>query len=460
MLKFLSFVFFFFSVTSSQAKSSIQRRDKHSPSMKVGQASAKRAQSSQRPRLEKYFVDPVKDFAWMTAQEKAAYVAFLYNLNLVIESELNKNQIIVAKEESRQEAQFSPALEIIREIFQPEQAHAVAGALIRVGGSLIKVAKNNKQVSTFVKQQQERVEVLTGQAKAAPRKFAAAGKVEDAAIVGEKSWWNKLPGIGTIAATTGAVALPLVLPDSEGQKEAAPLSGSAAADAMVATAAKEEPITIIPDPVDTTPTKPETQRVAQVDGSRKEGSFCIFGGHASSYIVAGGRAFCPAPPNTVNADICSRKGFSPSFLCQNFGLSTRADLLKVSDALCVPLRSGKGLQDLTVRCAKAFNENFLPNVQALDAAALSQIQEQVKKGVAELEAARGIGEIGILAYCQDGNSLNKGRQRSECSALVSILEKFRSEARTIAAAAEASPAESSNHGAGEVPASFPEDGQR
>lgn len=173
----------------------------------------------------------------------------------------------------------------------------------------------------------------------------------------------------------------------------------------------------------------------EIADHERKGLICIFGGHVSYYKKSGNRLFCPSPANTVNSRACRGSKFSPTFFCQSFGLSENKELGSESKKLCVPLRSNNGLDDLTVRCATAFEE-FLPTVAAIDAAKLGEIQNALKEALNRIEQERGIHDIGLLDYCAQNNQINKERQKFECEALLKLLRHVETEIPSLSARAE------------------------
>jgi hypothetical protein len=163
-----------------------------------------------------------------------------------------------------------------------------------------------------------------------------------------------------------------------------------------------------------------------IPDNEREGLICIFGGYPQRYKKLGDTIFCPSPREQINHPACKNSGYRPSFHCQSFGLSDSTSGLTSSSKLCVPLRNSRGsLDDLTVRCSEKFEKDFLPHVQAVSPEDFLAIQENLKLGIQALEQQKGAHELGILAYCQSNNSVNKGRQVNECSALLGLINKLK-----------------------------------
>lgn len=364
-------------------------------------------------RIEDYLINPQKDFSWMTENEKASYIAFLYNLNLIVDAELNKNSLLVVANDQKSSSHLDIQKEIFKKIFSVNEAQAlfplvpVAGAVVATG-----VRAVAPQVISYV----ARREIFMGMAEV---------------VKPTVSLWSRLTSAKGIAAVSTAASVPFVAsglvtddkdsakPQSPEQRQ--PVAGAAAAGPAIA--AK-------PQSAEATLAAPIAVADARVDGS-----FCIFGGYASKYKNVEGRSFCPAPAETVNSTICANKNINPSFLCQSFGLSTSPHQAVASDTLCIPLRSENGLKDLTVRCTKAF-VSFAETARSFDPQKIDEIQKQIITGVQALEKERGASDVGILSYCADQNKMNRGTQKSECSAITTLMNHFKKSLPTVASAAQ------------------------
>jgi len=165
--------------------------------------------------------------------------------------------------------------------------------------------------------------------------------------------------------------------------------------------------------------------LSPIPDSERRGLFCIFGGFPRRYEQVGDVLFCPSPREQINHLTCRSLGYRPSFKCQSFGLSEKLGP-SVSSSLCVPFRNTAGnLDDLTVRCAQKFEQDFLPKIQSINMSEFENIQSQLLLGLEALEAERGIQDIGLLGYCQGQNAVNLGRQVSECTALLGLISKLK-----------------------------------
>lgn len=152
-----------------------------------------------------------------------------------------------------------------------------------------------------------------------------------------------------------------------------------------------------------------------------EGEYCMFGGHSSRYKKMGSYVICPAPEEMVNHPSCRGLKKKPTFKCQSFGLSSSSDINNSQD-LCVSLKNDQGnLDDLTARCAKAF-EDFLVKVNGVDPHRFLKIQETVKQGVRVLEKEKGIQQIGLLDFCKQQRQINNKHQAPECVAVLDLME--------------------------------------
>lgn len=365
-------------------------------------------------RIEDYLINPQKDFSWMTENEKASYIAFLYNLNLIVDAELNKNSLLVVAGEQKSSSHFDIQKEIFKKIFSVNEAQAllplvpVAGAVVATG-----VRAVAPQVITYV----ARREIFMGMADV---------------VQPTVSLWSRLTSAKGIAAVSTAASVPFVASGLLGDDKdsAKPQATEQRQPVTAATAGAGPAIAAKPQSAEAAVAAPVV-----VADARADGSFCIFGGYASKYKSVEGRSFCPAPAETVNSSICANKNINPSFLCQSFGLSTSPHQAVVSDSLCIPLRSENGLKDLTVRCTKAF-VNFSETARAFDPKKIDEIQKQIIAGVQALEKERGASDVGILSYCADQNKMNRGSQKSECSALTTLMNHFKKSLPTVAAAAQ------------------------
>ena len=338
-------------------------------------------------RIEDYLINPQKDFSWMTENEKASYIAFLYNLNLIVDAELNKNSLLVVAGEQKSTSHFDIQKEIFKKVFSVNQAQALL-PLVPVAGAV--VATGVRAVAPQVISYVARREIFMGMAEV---------------VKPTVSLWSRLTSAKGIAAVSTAASVPFVasglIGDDKGSGKPQATEpnkpvASAAAPVLAAQSQSAEATVVAP--------------VAVAD-ARADGSFCIFGGYASKYKNVEGRSFCPAPAETVNSAVCADKNMNPSFLCQSFGLSTSPHQAAVSDSLCIPLRSENGLKDLTVRCTKAF-VSFSETARSFDPKKIDEIQKQIVSGVQALEKERGISDVGILSYCADQNKMNRGTQKS------------------------------------------------
>ncbi len=52
-------------------------------------AQSQAATKNQSVRLQDYFINPAADLSWMTERERAAYIAYLYSLRMLVETELS-----------------------------------------------------------------------------------------------------------------------------------------------------------------------------------------------------------------------------------------------------------------------------------------------------------------------------------------------------------------------------------
>lgn len=365
-------------------------------------------------RIEDYLINPQKDFSWMTENEKASYIAFLYNLNLIVDAELNKNSLLVVASDQKSSSHFDIQKEIFKKIFSVNEAQAlfplipVAGAVVATG-----VRAVAPQVITYV----ARREIFMGMAEV---------------VQPTVSLWSRLTSAKGIAAVSTAASVPFMASSLMGDdKDSAKPQATEQRPPVAAGAAAAGPaIAAKPQSAEATLVAP----IAVAD-ARADGSFCIFGGYASKYKNVEGRSFCPAPAEAVNSTMCANKNINPSFLCQSFGLSTSPHQAVASDTLCIPLRSENGLKDLTVRCTKAF-VNFAETARSFNPQKIDEIQKQIIAGVQALEKERGVSDVGILSYCADQNKMNRGNQKSECSAITTLMNHFKKSLPTVASAAQ------------------------
>ena len=91
---------------------------------------------------------------------------------------------------------------------------------------------------------------------------------------------------------------------------------------------------------------------------------------------------------------------------------------------------------MTVRCSEVFINDFLPEVRAVNPEAIQAIQDQINSGLEQIEAERGLNDLGLLEYCKSGNVANSGRQRKPCAALAQMMDALRKGIPSLAANAE------------------------
>lgn len=355
------------------------------------QAEAKNMNSS--VRLEHYMIDPKVDFEWMSETERASYVAFLYSVNLFLDVEMNRTNEIVMIEEKKRESKLQFYRLLFENIFAVDEAHALFPLVVPVGLAVVRVAGPHI-VRTLAQSSPRYLMPAVRQGGTRLSSSRSLTNVSDAKMITPTVQVLKPPVSKAVGGTVMTVSL------------AATTVGH-----LPALLAETDSETRITPPVVPPPSSSGAPSAVPV-GYRTPGSFCIFGGHASKYVKVGERNICPAPKDTIDNAICAAKKISPSFLCQSFGLTQGKTNVPNLDNLCIPLRSEQGLKDLTVRCAAAFT-TFAATVTQLDVAKATEIQGQIKEGIAALEKERGIGDIGLIAYCQDKNKLNRGLQINE-----------------------------------------------
>lgn len=393
------------------------------------------ASAPKKLRLENYFIDPKVDFAWMTQEERAAYIGYLYSLQILIDAELSGNMVI----ESEPLATKTSKLDLILRLLQPaigaQDAEAflqlvpIAGAIIATGvralaPRAIAYATSRAVVTTAastavrtVAPTVARREIFMGAAEVVGSPTLTTTVASSAAATAAGSSWVGAATIGTAITGASLVSDGTVTP--AGKVAPAKAVEPKAADSKAAEAkgsAQKATTADAPAPA------------ADANASyRQAGEFCLFGGYASKYVKSktGGRMVCPAPAETVNTSTCSDVP-TPNFLCQSMGLSESTKLVQVTNKLCVPLLSKeKGLSNISARCADTFANKFLPEVKAISVDDLKIAQEKVAQGLAKLEAEKGISGIGYLEYCKSENSVNKSLQATPCVVLNLMVTEFK-----------------------------------
>lgn len=379
-------------------------------------------------RVENYFINPTVDFNWMTQEERAAYVSFLYSLQILIDAELSGDMVIGSAPTQTASTKLNLMLQLLQPVFTVQPAEAffpliipVAEALVATGVRVmapraIAYAASRTAVSTAV-----RSEIFMGTAEVVGAPALTGAAASTTAAAAGTSWF------GTAAVGTAATATAMAMQPSELSDGKVPATTAKPDDkAAVAKAASEKS-------ADAKADKKKSENY------KKAGEFCIFGGYASTYAKSksNGRILCPAPAGAVNNTICKDTP-APNFLCQSMGLSENAKIQQVTNKLCVPLLSKeKGLANISARCADAFTNKFLPAVKGLSVEDLKAAQEKIKKGLAQLESEKGISGVGLLQYCDSKNSLNKELQSKPCEALQQIVSEFRKIAPNFAKQADA-----------------------
>ncbi len=381
-----------------------------------GQVTAKK----QSVRLQDYFINPAVDLSWMTENERAAYVAYLYSLRMLVETELSANMVIVV-ETQEAKAKTTSKLESLFQLLGPiikiDQAEAVALTVLRVAGSLIAKAYP-KMGSQTAKIASEKAGSTLANSKGALKnrtKNATDVDYRDIPTDGIKSGAlaSSAKYVSVVAVAASSVMEVATLGDDESVKN---LKDSKTAGVVSATdfsdAVSRKMMVKKNEPRDLEPI------------ANREGLFCLFGGHASNYIKRGEKFVCPAPVSTVNNPICKDKS-APSFYCQSMGLSESVKSDEASKKLCISITAGRGLLDLTVRCKEAFIGEFLPHVQSVNPIEIKKLQNEISAGLTALELKKGIADIGFLEYCSGGsNKVNRGRQTKPCQAVLQMVDEI------------------------------------
>jgi len=375
-------------------------------------------------RLENYLIDPQVDFSWMTPDERAAYVAFLYSLQILVDAELSGSMVVDSENTAKQTSKF----ELMRKLLQPavgvEEADAflplipIGEALIATGVRLMAPRAIAYAASRAVVTTAARREIFMGAAEvvANPALTTTATTAAATTAAASTTSWVGTAAIGTAVTGASLAMQPSELHD--GKVTPAP----AAKQNGVTDKQKEKT-----DAVASSKTADQKEKTPY----KQVGQFCLFGCYPSKYVKSGSRMVCPGPASAVNNTICKDTP-SPSFLCQSMGLSENAKMEQVTNKLCVPLLSKeKGLTNISVRCSEAFVNKFLPAVKALSVADLKSAQETIQKGIAQLESEKGISNVGYLKYCESKNSVNKANQAKPCEALQQIMTEFKKLAPTF-----------------------------
>jgi hypothetical protein len=180
--------------------------------------------------------------------------------------------------------------------------------------------------------------------------------------------------------------------------------------------------TIIEEVKEAAPARKPVRAVGNAAEMAKPGSICLFGGHVSEYKTMGdGHVLCTRPKNSVNSAACKGSEEAPKFQCENFGLLNSPDG-SVAAQLCINLYSKRGLIDLTERCVAAAKKWFDANRPTrMDAEKYNAFAAKLKAYLTEYESKTTQGETNLAGYCADKNQVNKGRQKSECTAVNGLL---------------------------------------
>jgi hypothetical protein len=382
-------------------------------------------------RIQDYFVKPSVDFAWMTEKERAAYISFLYSLQILIDAELSNDLVVEIPESLKKTSKVESHGFRLNPIFSMEEANAQAVQLFKVLGTLIKtgtkkaaspaltynaarsaVVKAGPNIMHQAEKNMGNAEIVAKPALENAASSAATATATATSAAGKSSTLKKVVAV-TAGATVVGVAIDALTPPQQYSGQVPPPSSPA--EAAPASGA-----------VDATAGERSSAPLSS-SSYRREGMFCIFGGHASAYKANGNRMTCPAPEGTINNSICAGSGFTPSFFCQSMGLSENTSSVVLTKKLCVPLRAEKGLSDLTIRCSEVFINDFLPSVKAVEPDKLAVILADIDRGLKAVETKRGIEDVGLLQYCGKGNLMNKNLQAGPCGALLKIMDVLRSE---------------------------------
>ena len=291
-------------------------------------------------RVQDYFVDPSKDFKWMTQKERATYIGVLYSLRLLLETELSGDMVLeVEKVPSKPVSKLDLIRQLVAPSFLLSEAQAfvplipLAGALVLAGMRVAAPKAIAYATSRAVALTASRAVTKTA-VQAAARKETFMGMVE---IVGNPALGNAVKS-GAMTASSGkwiagavtATSLASVAGQpSDLAKGTLPATmaankNSEALTQQVAVAANE------PAPSDANAPAEMATRSASSKVPLKAGNFCLFGGYPSKYIKSGKQIVCPATEGTVDNPICKDTP-SPSFLCQSMGLSTSPTLETASN---------------------------------------------------------------------------------------------------------------------------------
>ena len=168
---------------------------------------------------------------------------------------------------------------------------------------------------------------------------------------------------------------------------------------------------------------------------REKGAVCIFGGYSTSYAIdkVGG---CKPPKEAVNSRDC--KGTKkPSFKCNGFGLD-QGDL-QAAKKMCVTLKNGQGLSELTQNClVKYLDLLHGKNAHTMSKDEYEKLLKQINQ---QLDASR-TGQPSLRQYCGKDyqNTGNQSRQKRECEALHGLLASVEEYAPHTAETAAVTPA--------------------
>lgn len=379
-----------------------------------GQVNAKK----QSIRLQSYFINPSVDLSWMTENERAAYVAYLYSLRMLVETELSADMVIVVEPQEVKPTTTSKLeswFQLLSPIIKIDQASAWALQLLPVAGSLVLKAVAKMGSKTVKIASEKAVPALANSKGALKDRVKNATDVNFREIVPNVASGSvsgnsaKYVSVVAVAAASSAVQVATISNDENENKLKSGKNSAAGIVTDLSDTGSAKTIMKKDDPRDLEPIV------------NREGLFCLFGGHASSYVKRGEKFVCPAPVSTVNNPICKDKT-APSFYCQSMGLSQSVSSDEASKKLCISITAGRGLLDLTVRCKDAFISEFLPYVRSVNPNEIKKLQDEISAGLTALEVKKGIADIGFLEYCSGGsNKVNSGRQTKPCQAVLQIV---------------------------------------
>lgn len=149
---------------------------------------------------------------------------------------------------------------------------------------------------------------------------------------------------------------------------------------------------------------------------------------------------------------CRQANGKSGFRCYTFGFSQNKQKAEVSHLTCISLYSPeKGLEDLTIRCVEA-NKELIKSVAVNSPeynSFITKLKEDLNHFERKLISSKEQEQMAFRDYCSKQVSINVNIQKSECKALLGLIDELREKISIFVALPESMEQESA-----------PEDGKK